>query len=344
MSPVSSSLTPNQWRYSIGLIALGLSATALSVTLFVSAHFKFNMGFLNQLGTKSATVIGCVGAYFTLLGLIILYCKQKRRVGIKTEEIPVRNEHRDTIRKIYYLDPISQNDHWRHRYLAEEEPQFLIHYTQEAASRMKNMPLDVHYAGLFTDEMQRSIQIALEYLRVVHPGITISNHHNPFITNPNSTTRAIKEQIKLTRPQQPVLFFTSQATPKEHNCCCVYGDHFKEDKICIVSTDGLNGTANNTVLLMKTIAHQYGHLLGIGHCLHIRCLMNGALNQEDLQNIPLTPCAVDTAKIAHRTGMTLLQQSRNLLNFFTTVNERFQTQMDFTNEIALLTQRIRSLS
>lgn len=47
----------------------------------------------------------------------------------------------------------------------------------------------------------------------------------------------------------------------------------------------------------KILAHEAGHMFGIGHCLHHACVMNGANHSEELDRAPLALCPVCLRKL-----------------------------------------------
>ncbi|MGH1344180.1 MAG: archaemetzincin [Nannocystales bacterium] len=47
----------------------------------------------------------------------------------------------------------------------------------------------------------------------------------------------------------------------------------------------------------KILAHEAGHMFGIGHCLHFACVMNGANHSEELDRAPLALCPVCLRKL-----------------------------------------------
>ncbi len=47
----------------------------------------------------------------------------------------------------------------------------------------------------------------------------------------------------------------------------------------------------------KILAHEGGHMFGIGHCVHHACIMNGANHSEELDRAPLALCPVCLRKL-----------------------------------------------
>lgn len=47
----------------------------------------------------------------------------------------------------------------------------------------------------------------------------------------------------------------------------------------------------------KILAHEAGHMFGIGHCVHHACIMNGANHSEELDRAPLALCPVCLRKL-----------------------------------------------
>lgn len=47
----------------------------------------------------------------------------------------------------------------------------------------------------------------------------------------------------------------------------------------------------------KILAHEFGHMFGITHCVHHACLMNGANHRDELDRAPLSLCPVCLRKL-----------------------------------------------
>ena len=47
----------------------------------------------------------------------------------------------------------------------------------------------------------------------------------------------------------------------------------------------------------KILAHEFGHMFGLGHCVHHTCLMNGTNHAEELDGAPLALCPVCLRKL-----------------------------------------------
>ena len=68
---------------------------------------------------------------------------------------------------------------------------------------------------------------------------------------------------------------------------------------------------------LKTAAHETGHMLGIPHCIHYECCMNGCNNRDESDRHPLEFCPECQAKIWWTCGAEPLARTRLLLDFAT---------------------------
>jgi archaemetzincin len=54
---------------------------------------------------------------------------------------------------------------------------------------------------------------------------------------------------------------------------------------------------------LRVLVHEFGHLLGIRHCVHFRCIMNPTAGLADLDRLPLRTCPICTDKLVAATGV-----------------------------------------
>lgn len=93
----------------------------------------------------------------------------------------------------------------------------------------------------------------------------------------------------------------------------LYGATVMNEDELVVSTYHLNEIKS----FMKVVIHEFGHSLGIEHCVQHNCVLNGIGGQEDLENLLFVPCLECCAKIAFATNSTLENQLilvNNLIN------------------------------
>jgi archaemetzincin len=86
-------------------------------------------------------------------------------------------------------------------------------------------------------------------------------------------------------------------------------------------TGVLTATASRALLVnraCKTAVHELGHMIGIGHCVHAFCCMNGSGHLREDFRIPHHLCPVCVAKVKHVFGddMDLARRAQKMLAFF----------------------------
>ena len=86
-----------------------------------------------------------------------------------------------------------------------------------------------------------------------------------------------------------------------------------------VSLEGGAGTEEARTALLrsdKVLAHETGHMFGISHCIHYRCVMNGSNHLEESDSRPLRACPVCLRKLQWSTGFDVEARYRRLLAVF----------------------------
>ena len=66
----------------------------------------------------------------------------------------------------------------------------------------------------------------------------------------------------------------------------------------------------------RVMAHEIGHMLGLAHCVHYRCLMNGSASLAESERRPLHLCPVDIRKLHWLTGVDIAARRRDLERFW----------------------------
>lgn len=67
----------------------------------------------------------------------------------------------------------------------------------------------------------------------------------------------------------------------------------------------------------KILAHEVGHMFGMGHCVHHTCLMNGTNHAEELDGAPLALCPVCLRKLHMLQGFDPAQRYEALEGHYT---------------------------
>jgi archaemetzincin len=66
----------------------------------------------------------------------------------------------------------------------------------------------------------------------------------------------------------------------------------------------------------RVIAHEIGHMAGLGHCVYFRCLMNGSASLAESERRPLHLCPIDLRKLQWLLGFDLTGHYRQLQHFW----------------------------
>lgn len=68
--------------------------------------------------------------------------------------------------------------------------------------------------------------------------------------------------------------------------------------------------------LIKTVSHETGHMFGLHHCQHAKCVMNGSNSLSELDQIPCRLCAACLQKLTYTLSFSLRKRNSELLQFF----------------------------
>jgi len=71
----------------------------------------------------------------------------------------------------------------------------------------------------------------------------------------------------------------------------------------------------------RVIAHEIGHMAGIGHCVYFRCLMNGSSSLAESDRRPLHLCPIDLRKLQWLVGFDVDERHRRLQQFWREAGE-----------------------
>lgn len=95
--------------------------------------------------------------------------------------------------------------------------------------------------------------------------------------------------------------------------------------------------------LMKIASHEFAHMRGIEHCKNHPCNIQGYNTLGEADRGPHYFCAQDMAKIAHCNGQSLKEGYKRHLEFLVNFSQKYGLRIDFSEDIANLRARIRTL-
>jgi archaemetzincin len=101
----------------------------------------------------------------------------------------------------------------------------------------------------------------------------------------------------------------------------VFGQGTLHQRTAIASMFRLMGEQEDAALclerIMKTTTHEAGHVLGMWHCTHAICLMNGSNSVEELDRRPVHLCSVCIKKAYWNLQGSFASRFKNLAKFYT---------------------------
>lgn len=71
----------------------------------------------------------------------------------------------------------------------------------------------------------------------------------------------------------------------------------------------------------RVVAHEIGHMAGIQHCVHFRCLMNGSAGLDESERRPLRLCPIDLQKLEWFLGCDREARYRDLERFWRSIGQ-----------------------
>lgn len=97
------------------------------------------------------------------------------------------------------------------------------------------------------------------------------------------------------------------------------------------------GTSENALRrrAIKVASHEIGHMLGVEHCIHYNCVMNGSNSIEELDHEPIHLCPVCMQKLAWNLGFDAASRYAKL--------ETFYRRIGLTNEADFARDRLQEL-
>ncbi|XP_067676559.1 archaemetzincin-2-like [Haliotis asinina] len=109
-----------------------------------------------------------------------------------------------------------------------------------------------------------------------------------------------------------------------HTRCGVYSLARYLDNFGMQRTSIFKYTGDSTLLVRacKTLCHELGHMFGLTHCVHFKCLMNGSNHVQELDSRPIFLCPVCLRKLHYSCDFDMAQRYKKMLNFWTTCGAR----------------------
>ncbi|NWH37728.1 AMZ1 protein, partial [Chloropsis hardwickii] len=97
----------------------------------------------------------------------------------------------------------------------------------------------------------------------------------------------------------------------------------QKEELCEASKEGRDRTlqfsAQEMVQCCKVTCHEICHLMGLGTCRWLQCIMQGALSLDEALLRPLEPCPICLRKLQHVVGFKLIERYRKLYAWTQTV-------------------------
>ena len=117
-------------------------------------------------------------------------------------------------------------------------------------------------------------------------------------------------RARLPRDAQALLAFTGDDLYPDASWSYVFGLASLSDRVGVFSTArhgppfvaAADAGGRGRERAMKLLAHEAGHMFGLAHCVHWRCLMNGANHLREFDARPLHLCPVCLRKLRHAAG------------------------------------------
>lgn len=159
---------------------------------------------------------------------------------------------------------------------------------------------------------------------------SLTTRRNPLTGNRQVLTRDVLDRLLRTAPPEAfcVLALTMEDLYPDPAWNFVFGQASPRDRVGVFSFarydpaffgERTKGEDQKVLLRRscKVLAHEACHLLGLAHCIHFRCLMNGSNHLQESDARPLALCPVCLRKLWLSTGFDVFERYRALLDFFT---------------------------
>lgn len=286
--------------------------------------------------------------------LLLPLIQQQMSLTEETSTTPLQKE----LARARQIDKIAPTNGWNKGLGKKEREQSLDAFTSHPIPQLhaQRKKLVIPIVGQMPKKEKELLRIVADYLQTVH-GIpaTIDPHHTK-LQKQDQRTRghqqyALEPQLKILSQKQEKLTFSLGFTNQDlypasrgDTMNFVMGVAEPYYARGLFSTYRLGNNQNLKLKrLMKLAAHEFGHMRGIDHCTPYACNMQGVNSVDEMDRTPLTFCAQDMAKICHVNHWSLKKGYRRQLRFFQTFAQRHKIEMDFSQEIAHLKEKIHKI-
>ncbi|HUT22911.1 MAG TPA: archaemetzincin, partial [Sumerlaeia bacterium] len=160
-------------------------------------------------------------------------------------------------------------------------------------------------------------------------GHAIKTRRNPFTRNRQILTGDVLTLLKRKLPGDAycILAITMEDLYPEPSWNFVFGQASPRDRVGVYSFARYDpefygqerGPNYHEILLRRScrvLAHETGHMFGIAHCIHFKCVMNGSNHLAESDSRPLHLCPVDLRKLQHNVGFDVADRYARLRQFY----------------------------
>lgn len=180
-------------------------------------------------------------------------------------------------------------------------------------------------------------------------GAHLTSRRNPHTGNRQIQTGSVLNLVRKTLPDDAfcLLAITMEDLYPDERWNFVFGEASLRERVGVYSFaryDPLfyrepRGKDYEKLILRrscKVLAHETGHMFGLQHCIHFRCLLNGSNHLGESDSRPMHLCPVCLRKLQHAVGFDVPARYRDLL--------RFYGETSFEDEARWTAQRIAHIT
>lgn len=340
----------------------GILLVVTGALLLLSAYFFLPPGLnvisdLRNWSCASGCLAAIIGAFLTAYGVWKLF-PQKQVINNRSIS---NNSIEQEIEKGQRADTLSSSNGWK-KGLGKNETHQTFHdfetLLEDGINAQRNC-LKVTIINDISQNEQKILHIVCAYLAIMYNNMPLTLKIDNLLSasnkrqaeNEHHDQYAIEPNLSILEQNSPndafVLGFTNQDLYpfSVQNMNFAFGVSRRVTGSGLFSTFRYSGSNSEVMLkrLMKLAIHEFSHMRGIKHCTQFVCCMQGTNNMSDADKVPLTFCAEDMAKICHLNHWTLKEGYQKQLEFFENFESRYQMQVDFSEEIKHLKQKISAL-